>query len=195
MTERTIVLASRNRGKLREIRAILEGFPAEFVSAEDVGAPDVVEDGETFEENARKKALETARATGRWAIADDSGLAVDALDGDPGVRSARYSVEGTDEANNEKLLRTVAGMGLDRPTARFVCVLVLATPDGVHTEVRGEVEGRIVSNAGGTEGFGYDPLFFSPELGKTFGEATPEEKASVSHRGRALRSLREALLG
>ena len=195
MAEKTIVLASRNRGKLREIRAILEGFPAEFVTSEEAGAPEVEETGETFEENARLKAVETARATGHWAIADDSGLAVDALDGLPGVRSARYSVEGTDEANNAKLARTVTVLGLTRPTARFVCVLVLATPDGVHTEVRGEVEGEIVPNASGTEGFGYDPLFYSPELGKTFGEANPAEKASVSHRGRALRRLREALLG
>jgi XTP/dITP diphosphohydrolase len=195
MAERTIVLASRNRGKLREIERILEGFPATFVTAEDVGAPEVEETGETFEENARKKAVETAAATGHWALADDSGLAVDALGGAPGVRSARYSVEGTDDANNAKLWRTVQEMALTRPSARFVCVIVLATPDGVHTEVRGEVEGVIVANAGGTEGFGYDPLFFSPELGKTFGEATAEEKSGVSHRGRALRKLREKLLG
>jgi len=194
MAETTIVLASRNRGKLREIRRILDGFPATFVSAEDVGAPEVEETGDTFEENARKKAVQVAAETGHWAIADDSGLSVDALDGAPGVRSARYSVEGTDEANNAKLWRTVTEMGLDRPAARFVCVIVLATPDGVHTEVRGEVCGEIVPNAGGTEGFGYDPLFFSPELGKTFGEATADEKASVSHRGRALRKLREALV-
>jgi len=192
---RTIVLASRNRGKLSEIREILAGFPAEFVTAEDAGAPEVEETGLTFEENARLKAVEVARATGHWAIADDSGLEVPALDGEPGVRSSRYSVEGTDDANNAKLARVVAERGLDRPAARFVCVIVLATPEGAMTEVRGEVEGRIVPNAGGTEGFGYDPLFFCPELGKTFGEATPAEKASVSHRGRALRRLREALLG
>jgi len=195
MDERTIVLASRNRGKLREIREILAGFPADFVTAEDVSAPEVEETGETFEENARLKAVAVAKATGLRAIADDSGLSVDALGGAPGVHSSRYSVEGTDEANNAKLTATVAEMGLIRPAARFVCVIVLATPEGIHTEVRGEVEGEIVPNAGGTEGFGYDPLFFSPELGKTFGEATSGEKATVSHRGRALRKLREALLG
>jgi XTP/dITP diphosphohydrolase len=192
---RTVVLASRNRGKLREIREILDGFPADFVTAEEAGAPEVEETGETFEENARLKAVAVAKATGHWSIADDSGLEVPALEGQPGVRSSRYSVEGTDEANNEKLGRTVAERGLEQPAARFVCVVVLATPDGVHTEVRGEVEGVIVPNSGGTQGFGYDPLFFCPELGKTFGEATAAEKASVSHRGRALARLREALLG
>jgi XTP/dITP diphosphohydrolase len=165
------------------------------VTAEEVGAPDVDETGETFEENARKKAIEIAVATGGWALADDSGLVVDALGGEPGVRSARYSVEGTDDANNAKLLQVVGERGLSRPAARFVCVIVLATPDGVHTEVRGEVEGEIVPNEGGAQGFGYDPLFYCPELGKTFGMATSEEKAGVSHRGRALRRLRDALLG
>jgi len=189
-----IVLASRNPGKLRELRALLDGLPAELVSADEAGAPDVEETGTTFEENAELKALAVARATGCRAVADDSGLAVDALDGAPGVRSARYSEEGTDEANNRKLLAEIRARGLVRPAARFVCVIALATPEGVEHRVRGEVEGEIVENPAGTGGFGYDPVFHCPEIGKTFGDATPEEKASVSHRGRALRRLREVLM-
>jgi XTP/dITP diphosphohydrolase len=191
---RRVVLATRNPGKLREIRAILEGFPAEFATADEAGAPEIEETGTTFSENARLKAEGIAAATGTWAIADDSGLEVPALGGEPGVRSARYSVEGTDAANNERLLAEIERRGLDRPAARFVCVIVLATPEGVLHEVRGEVEGEIVPGPRGSGGFGYDPVFFCPELGKTFGESTPEEKAGVSHRGRALRMLRERLM-
>lgn len=188
-----IVLATRNPGKLREMRAILADVAAAFFSAEEVGAPDVEETGDTFEENASLKAVAVARATGLPAIADDSGLAVDALDGAPGVRSARYSEEGTDAANNLKVLDEIRRRGLTRPAARFVCVMVLASPEGVLHTARGEVEGVIVDGPQGSGGFGYDPIFFCPELGKTFGNSTQEEKESVSHRGRALRALKASL--
>jgi len=190
----TIVLATRNPGKLREMRSIMAGAPVELVSADSLDAPDVEETGETFEENAALKATAVARATGHLAIADDSGLSVDALDGAPGVRSARYSEEGTDAANNEKLLRVLDEKGLVRAAARFVCVMALASPDELLESVRGEVEGEIVPGPQGSGGFGYDPIFHSPELGKTFGSATPEEKEGVSHRGKALRKLRSILL-
>jgi len=188
-----IVLATRNRGKLREMREILRDVSVELTTAEDVGAPDVEETGTTFEENATLKAVAVAKASGLMAIADDSGLEVLALENAPGVRSARYSDEGTDAANNSKLRAEIAERGLTRPAARFVCAMVAATPKGVLFTVRGEVEGEITAEPRGESGFGYDPVFFCPELGKTFGEASSIEKESVSHRGRALRKLAELL--
>jgi XTP/dITP diphosphohydrolase len=189
-----IVLATRNRGKLREMREILRDVDVELTTAEEVGAPDVEETGVTFEENAALKAEAVAKASGLWAIADDSGLEVPALGNEPGVRSARYSEEGTDAANNRKLRAEIDRRGLTRPAARFVCVMVLATPEGVKYTVRGEVEGEITPEPRGENGFGYDPVFFCPELGMNFGEASSVEKESVSHRGRALRKLAELLL-
>jgi XTP/dITP diphosphohydrolase len=189
-----IVLASRNQGKLREIGALLAGLPVELTLASEAGAPEVPEDGETFEANASTKASVTARATGLHALADDSGLEVSALGGEPGVRSARYSPEGRDAANNRKLLGEISRRGLDRPAARFVCAVAFASPDGELLHVaRGEAEGILLPEPRGENGFGYDPLFFSPELSKTFAEATPAEKAAVSHRGRALRDFRAFL--
>jgi XTP/dITP diphosphohydrolase len=192
---RTVVLATRNPGKLREIRAILAGCEADFVSSDEVSAPEVEETGETFAENAIKKAREVAEATRLWAIADDSGLAVPALDGRPGVRSSRYSPEGTDAANNALLRRELRERGLVRPPARFVCVVALASPDEVLHVARGEAEGVLLDEPRGENGFGYDPVFLSPDLGKTFAEATAEEKAAVSHRGRAFRALARFLEG
>lgn len=189
----TIVLASRNPGKLRELRALMDGYPAEFVSAPETGAPEVEETGDTFEANATKKAVEVARSTGHPAIADDSGLVVDALGGAPGVRSSRYSDAGTDAANTAKLLAELRARGVERAAARFVCVVVLATPEEVLFSARGEVEGEILPEPRGDGGFGYDPVFLCPEIGKPFGEASPGEKAAVSHRGRALRKLRDWL--
>ena len=189
-----IVLATRNRGKLREMREILRDVEVELVTAEDVGAPEVEETGSTFEENATLKAVAVAKASGLLAIADDSGLEVPALDNDPGVHSSRYSEEGTDAANNLKLREEIRRRGLTRPAARFVCVMVLATREGVKFTVRGEVEGEIAAEPSGESGFGYDPVFFCPELGRTFGEAKPVEKESVSHRGRALRKLAKLLV-
>jgi XTP/dITP diphosphohydrolase len=190
----TIVLATRNPGKLREIRAILSECSAELVSAKDVDAPEVAETGETFEENAILKARGVAAATGLWAAADDSGLAVDALGGLPGVRSARYSEERTDAANNRKLREEIRKRGLSRPAARFVCAVALATPTEVLHVARGEVEGVLLDEPRGENGFGYDPLFFCPLLGTTFAEARPEEKERVSHRGRAFRALARFLV-
>jgi XTP/dITP diphosphohydrolase len=189
-----VVVATRNPGKLREIRSILAEVPADLVPVTEFDLPDVEETGATFEENAALKALAIARGTGHLAIADDSGLEVPDLDGEPGVRSARYSPEGTDAANNALLRRRVQEAGLERPTARFVCVAVLAAPEGVLESVRGEVEGALLDAPRGENGFGYDPLFMSPDLGKTFAEASPAEKESVSHRGRAFRELAKAVL-
>jgi XTP/dITP diphosphohydrolase len=188
-----IVVATRNPGKLREIRAILADLPAELVPVSDFDVDEVEETGETFEENAELKARAVAAATGHLAIADDSGLEVPALGGEPGVRSSRYSAEGTDAANNELLRRRIRERGLDRPEARFVCVAVLASPEGVLERARGEVTGEILESPRGENGFGYDPVFHSRELGRSFAEASSVEKESVSHRGRAFRELAAAL--
>jgi len=188
---REIVVATRNPHKLDEMRALLSGHGllARGV-AEFEGVPEVVEDAATFEANAAKKAETVARATGRTCIADDSGLVVDALDGAPGVLSARYAgVHGDSVSNNAKLLRELEGVADDGRTARFVCAIAIAAPSGGARVFRGECEGRITTEARGEGGFGYDPLFYSPELGKTFAEASSEEKNSVSHRARALEEL------
>lgn len=154
---------------------------------------DVIEDADSFAGNARKKAEAFAFANQLPALADDSGLCVDALDGAPGVFSARFAGEqATDDDNNEKLMRLMVGQ--KQRDAHFVCALHLTFPDSEsHLACAGQVDGLIVEQRSGTSGFGYDPLFYSPELGKTFAESTPEEKASVSHRGRALRQLAEKL--
>lgn len=190
-----LVLATKNPGKVREFRALFWDLPRLRVHAlDEVGKlPDVVEDGKTFEENAIKKAREIAAATGMLALADDSGLEVDALGGAPGVHSARYAgVEGTraerDRANNEKLLRALA----DTPDrrARFVCAMCLVDARGqVLFETRGTYEGVIAEAARGESGFGYDPLLFLPELGKTSAQLSPAEKGARSHRGVAARAL------
>ncbi len=185
-----LVVASGNPGKRREIASILEGLGFELVDGEP--AVEVNEDADTFAGNARKKALAAARSCGCAAIADDSGLCVDALGDAPGVRSARFAGEGASDAeNNARLLAELEG-GTNR-RARFVCAVCLAYPDGRVLEASGEVEGQILEAPRGEEGFGYDPLFYCPELGKTFAEASPEEKARVSHRGRALRRLAELI--
>ena len=181
-----IVLATRNKNKLKEIQELLKGFPVVIKSLADFGPmPEAVEDGETFDENAYKKAIHYAKVLGVPCLADDSGLAVDALDGRPGVYSARYAGPGaTDWDNCEKLLGEMAG--LTKRTAHFVCVLSLATPAGPALTWEGRCDGEIIHERRGESGFGYDPVFFSPELGKTFAEVTMAEKSGVSHRGRAL---------
>lgn len=181
-----IVLATSNKNKLKEIQELLKGFPVEIKSLVDFGPmPEAVEDGETFDENAYKKAIHYAKVLGVPCLADDSGLAVDALDGRPGVYSARYAGLGaTDWDNCEKLLGEMAG--LTKRTAHFVCVLSLATPAGPALTWEGRCDGEIIHERRGESGFGYDPVFFSPELGKTFAEVTMAEKSRVSHRGRAL---------
>ncbi len=192
-----LVLATRNRGKVAEIRELVEGFGIELLSLEDFpDVPEVAEDGETFEANARKKAGVVARCTGLVALADDSGLEVDALDGAPGVRSARFAGDhATYAQNNEKLLRLINEVPWEKRTARFRCVLALAFPDcdGTIQTLEGACEGRITEQPQGKNGFGYAPLFFFPELGKTFAQISRSEKGKISHRGRALRKLKEVL--
>lgn len=185
-----LVLASSNPGKVREMAQHLAGLGLEVVSLAELGAAQIPETGKTFRENAELKAVAAAKATGLWALAEDSGLEVDALGGAPGVYSARYAGEGADdEENNRKLLRELEGVEWPRRTARFRTVMVLASPRGEVWAVEGACEGIIVHEPRGSGGFGYDPLFWAPELGKTFAEASPEEKDRVSHRGRALRQM------
>lgn len=188
-----LVIASNNAKKRAEIARILEGLAIDIVPAAQTVFVDVVEDGDSFAANARKKAEAFAAANACPALADDSGLMVDALDGQPGVYSSRYAgPDAGDADNNAKLLDAMQGK-VDR-TARFVCALHLAWPDGrTPLTAEGRVEGRIVETPSGTAGFGYDPLFFCPELGRTFAEAGADAKAAVSHRGRALRQLADRL--
>lgn len=181
-----IVLATGNKNKLREIRELLKGSPVEIKSIAEFGPlPPVVEDRETFEENAYKKAHHYARVLGLPCLADDSGLVVEALDGRPGVLSARYAGENaTDMEKCDKLLAEMTGK--KNRKARFECVLSLATPGGPALTWEGSCEGEITTERHGQSGFGYDPVFFYPPLGKTFAEIPMEEKNKVSHRGKAL---------
>ncbi len=185
-----IVLATRNRGKTAEIRDLLQGFPVEVRDLGDFGPiPEVEEDGTTFDENAYKKASFTARVLGYPALADDSGLAVAALNGAPGVFSARYGGEGlSDEQRCQKLLAEMKGRG-DRRAA-FECVLSLAVPAGPALTYEGRCEGLLLEAPAGANGFGYDPIFFYPPLKRSFAQLSREEKSRVSHRGLALRELR-----
>ncbi len=196
-----LLVATRNAKKSAELRALLEPLGLGLLTPEEVvGLPEVEEDGATFAENAAKKAAECARASGLWTVADDSGLAVDALDGAPGIASARFAgTHGDDAANNAFLLERMANVPDERRGAEFVCAIALAAPDGsIEVAVEGRVRGRILRAPRGTGGFGYDPLFLfeepgHPASGKTFAELSREEKAEVSHRGRALRALVEEL--
>ena len=187
-----IAIATNNPNKLREIRAILGGFFDEALSLADLGIDiDIEETGTTLTENALIKARTIRDLTGLPALADDSGLMVDALGGAPGVYSARYAgEEHDDKKNNALLLKNLEGKPRD---AKFCSVIALSYPDGRELTAEGSVRGVILEEERGTGGFGYDPLFFSPELGKTFAEATPEQKNSVSHRSRALRAMLELL--
>jgi len=190
-----ILIASRNAHKIQEIREIFDLPGVEWVSAADVpGLHDVEEDGETFEANAIKKATELARATGLWALADDSGLEVTALGNAPGVYSARYAGEPCDHArNNAKLLRELDGQR-DR-SARFRCVAALSDPAGRAETVSGSCPGRIIERLRGTEGFGYDPLFVPDGFEQTFAEMGAEQKNRLSHRGRAMSRAKEKWSG
>ena len=187
----TYLLASNNAGKLREFREIF--CEDRILSLQDMNLEiEVVEDGVTFEENARKKASEVAAASGLVTVADDSGLCVDALDGAPGVYSARYAGEGADDAARiRKLLSELRGE--TNRSARFVSVVVLCTPEGECILSRGECKGTILESPAGEGGFGYDPVFYVEQFGKTFGQLTPEEKNSISHRGKAIRGLKEKI--
>lgn len=216
MDIRRILLATTNPGKLREIRAVMFHPSFEIYGLGDLDRPieEPVEDGDTFEQNAVKKARHYARHTKDLTLAEDSGLVVDALGGEPGVHSARYSGQQggrdvVDPANNAKLIDAMRGVPPEKRTARFVCAMALATPPGVHFAgiredecivVHGTVEGRILTpeeaadpqhpeRGRGTNGFGYDPLFFVPSLGKTTAELSPQEKNQISHRGEATRKM------
>ncbi len=198
-TDRQIVVATGNPGKVREIGAVLGDLPIKVLSLADL-APmaEPVEDGETFAANARLKARYYAGQTGLWCLADDSGLVVDALGGRPGIHSARYAADdcnaqgdraALDAANNAKLLRELQDVPDERRTARFVCCLALADSRGVLLETSGLIEGRIAHEAVGENGFGYDPLFYVPELGCTTAQLPPQRKNEVSHRGQAVRAF------
>ena len=191
--DRPLVLATKNRGKVSEFKDLFRGFDFEVKSLNDFGPiPPVIEDGETFEDNAVKKAQFTAKVLGLPAIADDSGLTVKALGGEPGVFSARYAGEGaTDEANNAKLLRAIKG--IKQREAVFICILAIAVPRGPALIYEGTCEGLITEKISGNQGFGYDPTFFYPPLNKTFAEMSAAEKNGVSHRGRAMAELRGEL--
>ncbi len=186
-----LVIATRNEGKTREIRSLLKDFPVEIKDLNDFGPiPPCVEDGKTFEENAYKKASFTAKVLGLPALADDSGLEVEALGGRPGVYSARYAgPNATDEENNRKLLQEMKG--ITNRKARFCCVISIAVPTGFALTYEGYCEGLITEEPRGTNGFGYDPIFYYEPMGKTFAEMTLEEKIAVSHRGKALQELRK----
>jgi len=197
--KRKILVASTNPGKLAELRAMLDA-DVEWVSLSNFDAlEEVVEDGETFGENARKKALGYARMTGLWTIADDSGLEVDALDDAPGVKSARFSGQKDkdrgllDHKNMAKVLELLKDTrGRDR-RCRFVCRLALASPEKILLETEGILEGFVAEEEIGSNGFGYDPIFFLPRLDKTVAQLTAEQKNAISHRGNAIRRLKPLL--
>ena len=188
-----IVLATNNQNKVEEFNSILKDFSVEIRSLADFGPlPEAIEDGDSFDENAYKKALHVARVLGLPAIADDSGLVVDALGGAPGVHSARYAGEkSTDAQNIEKLLHEMHDC-IDRK-AHFQCVLSIAVPAGPALTYEGRCDGVILRESRGDKGFGYDPVFYVEELGKTFAELSMEEKNALSHRGKALREFRSEI--
>ena len=181
-----LILATTNTNKVKEFQEMLKDFPIEIRSLADFGPlPEAIEDGETFDDNAYKKAIHTAKILGFPAIADDSGLVVEALNGAPGVYSARYAGENaTDKENIDKLLQDMQGIKNRR--AAFQCVLSIAVPSGPALTYEGRCEGTLLEERRGETGFGYDPIFYFEDLGKTFAECTMEEKNKVSHRGKAL---------
>ena len=188
-----LLFATSNAGKLRELRELV-GSLFEVVSPADVpGLPDIVEDEQTFEGNARKKAVACARASGLPSLADDSGLCVDALGGGPGVKSARYA-SGSDGQRSAKLLEEMSGVPEAQRGAEFRCALCLALPNGEQVIETGECAGRIATAARGQNGFGYDPIFVLSKLGKTMAELTPDQKSQISHRGEAFRRMKPHLV-
>ena len=192
-----LVLASGNKGKLAEFQRLLEGLDVQIHSMKEypeIG--EIVEDGSTFAENALIKARAVCKATGKPAMADDSGLAVDALNGAPGIYSARFAGEQRSDAdNNAKVLQLLEGVEDGKRTARFFCVIAIVLPDGREYTVEGTCEGTILHALQGEGGFGYDPLFYVESLDKTFAELTMEEKNHISHRGHANRKAVEIIRG
>ncbi|SFC44457.1 XTP/dITP diphosphatase [Clostridium uliginosum] len=197
-----IILASNNAKKIKEIKEILNDIDVEIKSLSDEGIDiDVIEDGKTFEENAKKKAKEIyefllSRGDKNFIVlSDDSGLEVNYLGGEPGIYSARYAGEhGNDDKNNQKLLKNLKGVGADKRDAKFICQIALFNDDGKYFGITGEVKGYILDDIEGNGGFGYDPLFFYPPLNKSFGELTADEKNLVSHRGKALLKLKDLII-
>lgn len=195
--DKIIVAATQNKHKIVEIEAITKEFGRSVITRKDAGVPDVeiVEDGSTFEENSYKKAYEIMKLCGQVTIADDSGLEVDCLDGAPGIYSARFAgVDGDDEANNRKLISLIKDVPYEKRTARFVSVITMVYPDGRSVVARGEVEGHLLLEPHGGNGFGYDPLFVPVGYDETFGVIDPEVKNRISHRANALKVLREKLM-
>ena len=189
-----IILASNNKDKLREIREILEPLGIAVVSQSEAGCHfEAEETGETFEENARIKAKAVCALTGEIVLADDSGLEIDYLNKEPGVYSARYMGDAPCSEKNASLIRRLEGVPDEQRTARFVCAVAAAFPDGTVKTVRASMEGRIGYEERGKNGFGYDPIFFLPEYGCTSAELSMEEKNKISHRGKALRAMKEQL--
>ncbi len=190
-----IVLATQNAGKVRELRAILADLPVEVLSMADFpDIPEVLEDGQTFTENALKKAKTVCEATGLLAVADDSGLEVDYLDGAPGIYSARFAGAGRNDLdNNMKLLGLLHDLPMEKRTARFRCVIAVVTPCGETYTAEGTCAGLIGYDMQGAEGFGYDPLFYLPEYKKTFAELELSLKNTISHRGQAVAQLKNIL--
>jgi XTP/dITP diphosphohydrolase len=190
-----LLIATQNDGKINEIRALLKDIPILLLSLSSFpDLPDVLEDGETFRENALKKARIIAHSSGIVTLADDSGLCIDALDGRPGVLSARYGVEGaTDAEKCARILNEMEHVPEPLRTARFVCIIALVTPQGEEDVFEGMCEGKITRELRGTAGFGYDPIFYYPDYGCTFAEMDSEAKNNVSHRGRALSGFRNYL--
>jgi XTP/dITP diphosphohydrolase len=189
-----IILASRNEGKIREINAILEDLDIETLSLNDYKyLPDINEDGTSFFENALKKARIISELTGEMVLADDSGLEVECLGGEPGVYSSRYSGNGATDSNNiKKLLERMEGVSVEKRSASFRCVLVLYEPDGGYVSFEGSLKGIINDEPVGDGGFGYDPVFFLPELGLTVAQLPLEMKNRLSHRARAIEKFKEA---
>ena len=191
----TIVFATGNEGKMREVRMILADLGMEILSMKEAGAaPDIVEDGQTFAENAEIKARAVWECTGGIVLADDSGLVVDYLGGEPGVYSARYMGEDTSYTiKNQSIIDRLAGAKGEERAARFACDIAAVLPDGTVIHTEGFMEGRIAEQPAGHEGFGYDPILYIPELGVTSAELTLVQKNQISHRGKALREMKKEL--
>ena len=190
-----IIFATGNEGKMKEVRMILKDLGLPVLSMKEAGVQaDIVEDGTTFEENAKIKAVEVQKLTGALVLADDSGLEIDYLNKEPGIYSARYMGEDTPySVKNANLISRLAGVPDEQRTARFVCAIAAAFPDGEVLTTRGTIEGIIGYEERGENGFGYDPIFYLPEYKKSTAELSPEEKNALSHRGRALRLMEEEL--
>ena len=193
--KRKVIFATSNEGKMKEVRSILEGLDVEVLSMKEAGIfVEVVEDGTTFEENAKIKATAIQKECGEIVLADDSGLEVDYLNKEPGIYSARYMGEDTSyRIKNKSLIDRLEGVEGEDRSARFVCAIAAAFPDGTVEITRGTIEGQIGSEEKGENGFGYDPIFYVPEYGCTTAELTLEQKNEASHRGKALRKMKEII--